>query len=113
VSYALNPHYSGDKLDLEVVTLDQPDLSYEYNTLIFVRPKGTKGQVYWAQDSGCSCPTPFEQYEGTTQAEVLEKMSRVRGPYDALIIFNGWRSRYNGPFLPEEAFPEKTLREWF
>ena len=41
--------------------LDEPNLSYEYNMLIVLQHTPS-GRLFWAKDSGCSCPTPFEDY---------------------------------------------------
>jgi hypothetical protein len=43
-----------------VFTADEEDLSYEFN--IFGVWKDANGALYWAQDAGCSCPSPFEDY---------------------------------------------------
>jgi hypothetical protein len=58
----VNVYYDPKECGLEqVATLDEDGLSYEYNTLLVVRDVAT-GRVFYAQDSGCSCPTPFEDY---------------------------------------------------
>lgn len=44
-----------------VVMLDRPDLSYEFDMLGVWRDDAT-GRLGWASDSGCSCPSPFEDY---------------------------------------------------
>lgn len=61
-SYDLNIYYNPKNCGLEIVaTLDEPDLSYEYNTFLVVKDIYT-GRLFYATDSGCSCPTPFENY---------------------------------------------------
>ena len=58
----INPYYSPASLGLETVyEIEEPNLSYEFNTFVLWRETST-GVLYWAQDSGCSCPTPFEGY---------------------------------------------------
>ena len=42
----------------QVTWVDEQDLSYEFNE--FVVYKNETGILYWASDSGCSCPSPFE-----------------------------------------------------
>lgn len=60
--YDKNVFYATDKLGLTLVdSLDQPDLDYEFNTLIAIQHVES-GRVFEAQSSGCSCPTPFEEY---------------------------------------------------
>lgn len=39
--------------------LDESDYSYGYNTLL-VFHHTPSGRMFWTQDSGCSCPAPFE-----------------------------------------------------
>lgn len=57
-----NIYYNPKECGLEIIdTLDESGLSYEFNTLIVVRATDTN-RMYWAHSSGCSCPTPFEEY---------------------------------------------------
>lgn len=55
-----NVYYDPQKFGLRILcNLDGECDEYEYNTfLVFVHEESER--VYWAQDSGCSCPTPFE-----------------------------------------------------
>jgi hypothetical protein len=84
----MNPYYDSDKLGLDLLSFDEPGLSYEYNTLCFWVAKD--GRVYSASDSGCSCPTPFEQYSGATLDEVLPMLERVGSLAQAESIFDAW-----------------------
>lgn len=57
-----NIYYDPENCGLKLVgSLDQADLCYEFNTLI-VLESNQSGKLYWATSSGCSCPTPFEEY---------------------------------------------------
>jgi hypothetical protein len=42
--------------------LDEPGLSWEFN--MFGVWRDLDGQLYYATDMGCSCPSPFEDYNG-------------------------------------------------
>lgn len=56
-----NFYFSPEKSGLSIVaSVDLAD-SYEFDT--WVVWKDTKKHFYWAHDSGCSCPTPFEDYD--------------------------------------------------
>ena len=56
-----NVYYNPEKFGLTVVgELNDPWASYDFNDLVVW--KHEEGGVYWATDSGCSCPTPFETY---------------------------------------------------
>ncbi len=94
----INPYYEPDKLDLELLSFDEPNLSYEYNTLCFWATKD--GRIYSASDSGCSCPTPFENYTGQTLDAVLQQLERVGTISQAESIFNSWNAGYGDiPYL--------------
>ena len=96
----INPHYNPEKLGLEMLTFDEPDMSYEFNTLCFWSTGD--GRVYSASDSGSSCPTPFEDYEGADQKEVLQKLERVGSVEQAAYTFDSWNKSYDGkPLLPQ------------
>lgn len=58
-----NPYYHPEKVGLEIVALlEDADANYSFDTVLVVRDtQGTlSGPFYAAHDSGCSCPTPFE-----------------------------------------------------
>jgi hypothetical protein len=58
----MNIYYDPEKHGLELIhTLDEDNLSYEFNTIAIFRATET-GKLYYAHSSGCSCPTPFEEY---------------------------------------------------
>ena len=109
----MNPYYNHEELGLDIVVFDQPDMYYEYNTLIFVKAK--EGQrVFWAQDSGCSCPTPFEDYEGSTSEEVFAKMARVPSFEEAQKIIWSWKKKWDdGTMIQVPSADLRRLREWF
>jgi hypothetical protein len=44
---------------IEVASIDRSTGGYEFDELRVVRSKET-GNLFYATDSGCSCPTPFE-----------------------------------------------------
>lgn len=54
-----NPYYSPDKCGLEIFeSIDTAD-SYEFNMFVIWK-KIDDHTLWWSTDSGCSCPTPFE-----------------------------------------------------
>lgn len=62
----MNPYYdTNDKPNevglVKLGELDEADLFYEYNTLLVVKHEPT-GRIFYATNSGCSCPTPFGDY---------------------------------------------------
>lgn len=45
-----------------VAEIGDDDASYSFNDIV-VWKHIDSGRFYWAQDSGCSCPSPFEDYD--------------------------------------------------
>lgn len=59
-----NPYYQPEKFGLVIVAeIDDPDASWSFDKLVLWRHVET-GDLYYAQDSGCSCPSPFEDISG-------------------------------------------------
>lgn len=99
---AINPYYRPEKLNLELLSFDEPGLSYEYNTLCFWATPD--GRIFSASDSGCSCPVPFEGYSGNNQNEVIQCLDRVGSVEQAESIFDSW----NRNFLPQSERNDLT-----
>lgn len=66
-----NIYYSPEKHDLEVFDEVETAGSYEFDTTVIWDDKD--GNLYWAHDSGCSCPTPFENFSTVADLNVLNK----------------------------------------
>lgn len=64
----MNVYYDHEKLGLEKVGELEAGGSYEFDTFCVWRDDKA---VYYATDGGCSCPTPFENYDG------VESLTRV------------------------------------
>lgn len=60
MSWESNPYYHPEKLGLnKVVDLDFSDGCYQFDLTAVWTKEGEK-KFFWADDSGCSCPSPFE-----------------------------------------------------
>jgi hypothetical protein len=63
-SYDANIYYNPEKLGYKLIgVLEDADADYSFDTLIVVQDKAT-GTLFAAHDTGCSCPTPFEEIRG-------------------------------------------------
>lgn len=63
MSYETNPYYNPEAVGAERIgELERPNLSYAFSIFLVLREKAT-GLVFFADDSGCSCPSPFEDHE--------------------------------------------------
>ena len=75
-----NPYYNPEECGLELIDcLDLAEANYSFEYLCVWKEKIT-GDLYCAHDSGCSCPTPFEDYNKLSQLEIIrvETIKRVR-----------------------------------
>ena len=90
----MNPYYAPEKLNLDMLAFDEPNMCYEYNTLCFWATDD--GRVFTAADSGCSCPTPFEEHDRPTVDEVLATMERVGSVEQAVATFDAWNNAIYG-----------------
>jgi hypothetical protein len=64
-------YYQPEAFDLVPVAelaLTEPDYSFD---IVMVWRHTPTGELYWAQDSGCSCPSPFEDYTSLDKLEVV------------------------------------------
>jgi hypothetical protein len=69
-----NVYYSPEKFGLqEVMEINYCDAPYEFDFRVIWKDK--HGTLWTAKDSGCSCPAPFEDYNG------LDDLERVHLPY--------------------------------
>ncbi len=77
-------YYNPENYGLEIfVSLDEPNMSYEYNMfVVWIDRKERK--LYYATDSGCSCPSPFE---GISSVQELNELKNLKAFEDEL---HGW-----------------------
>lgn len=54
-----NVYYNPEKSGLTTVGEIEAGGGYDFDTFVIFRDNGT-GRLWWAEDAGCSCPTPFE-----------------------------------------------------
>lgn len=81
-----NPYYDPGKCGLKkVADLDFSDGCYQFNITAVWTKEGEK-KFFWKDDSGCSCPSPFEA------VEELEELNS--GPFKE--IRNHLNSRFDG-----------------
>jgi len=63
MGYEDNVYYYPEKHGLtQVGLLEDPMAGYDFEILAVWRHED--GRLFWASDSGCSCPSPFEAFDG-------------------------------------------------
>jgi hypothetical protein len=65
-----DPYGSPEQFGLTTIAeLERSDGNYQFDLLVLWR-RTSDGAVVWAEDSGCSCPSPFED-TGVEDLQVL------------------------------------------
>jgi|SRR6188474_638227 len=70
-------YYNPDKFGIEIVAeVEWSPPCYDFDlTVVWVDKEGT---YYWASDSGCSCPSPFEDYTQLVDADSGTKWEAIK-----------------------------------
>jgi hypothetical protein len=67
-----NVYYSPEKFGLtQIGMIDDPNSCYSFDDLVVWEHED--GRLFYAEDSGCSCPSPFEGYEGVDELNQITK----------------------------------------
>lgn len=70
-------YFQSEHFDLKLVEeLEEDDMSYAYN--IFVVYQHADGRLFYAQDGGCSCPSPFEDYNSLDDLTPITKANEYQ-----------------------------------
>lgn len=66
-----NPAYHPEECGLELIDTLSGELSWEFDD-VHIWKDIESGEYYWAADSGCSCPCPFEDYDKLSELFLLK-----------------------------------------
>lgn len=84
--FEANPYYNPEKCGLtKVAELDFSSGAWEFD-LSVVWTYGDEKAFYWADDAGCSCPSPFEgvsSFEQLTRGGFKEVRDHLNSRFDA------------------------------
>ena len=67
-----NPYYSPEKCGLEIIDELAKEPDYDFEMVIVWKDQQT-GKLFWDSDSGCSCPTPFEDVRNLSDLAELNE----------------------------------------
>lgn len=66
-----NIYYNPEHFGLEIVAEIGEEHFYDFDILAVWKDK--EGNLYYGDSSGCSCPSPFEEYDGVESLYRIEK----------------------------------------
>lgn len=76
-----NIYYSPEDFGLEVVgVIERSDGDYQFDMVVVW--KQARGKYWIGQDSGCSCPSPFEDYGDVNQLDGPHNKDNLRKRLD-------------------------------
>lgn len=59
-----------EAFDVEITKEVEVPPNYDFHKFVIWKKKGEDdGMRWWGQDSGCSCPSPFEDYDSLDKLE--------------------------------------------
>lgn len=68
----MNVYYNPEKFDLVPLgDIEFSDMDYVFDTRVFWKHEPS-GKLLTARDAGCSCPLPFEDFQGVEELEDLD-----------------------------------------
>ena len=74
--YQDNVYNSPEKFGLEVIyNIGDPEASYSFANIVLWK-RLEDGKLFWAWDSGCSCPSPFEDFYSVDSLNPLPETAR-------------------------------------
>lgn len=100
-----NIYYAPEDFKLKTVADIDFGESYEFDMIVVWRNLEGPKRLYWAQDSGCSCPTPFEDYHTVESLEVLNK--QTWGNFEKAVL-----SAYRGSTEEKQVFLRQVEKEY-
>lgn len=80
-------YYAPEKLGMEQIAEQDWADAYEFDMLVVWRD--TDGKLRAATDSGCSCPTPFEDHTFPTDFTEIRSLGDAKG----MVESDDWRDR--------------------
>src|SRR6266850_1700635 len=72
-----SPYWNAPETLEHLYTIGDPNAYYDFHDVILVRDT-TDGKLYAAQDSGCSCPSPFESHTFPTDFTEIKSKQEFR-----------------------------------
>lgn len=100
-------YYSPENHGIEIVGELEQEPDYDFHKFVVWRDLKNKNIVYYATDSGCSCPMPFENFGGPETLTRVESRGALRSAAKAWIA--ELYERHGNPTIEEaEALVSKV-----
>jgi hypothetical protein len=100
--YDNNVYYNPEQCGLRLIgELEDANADYSFDTIIVVQDIAS-GRVYAGQDSGCSCPTPFEDVHS------LGDLTEIRTDDELRAFVKAHEGYVNWPLAEQQALYRKV-----
>ncbi len=108
-----NIYYSPEDYGLKVfVGVSNPALYYGFSMLVVWQDKD--GTLFYAEDSGCSCPEPFESIVGIGELGTIVGADGLKAFFDALTSWGtaNTEDTYGDPCTVDITSVRRKVREY-
>lgn len=79
-----NPYYAPESIGLTTVgEVELAEPCYSFDLFVVWQSVNEPEKFYWGQDSGCSCPSPFDSISNPEDLESGSKHDAISALYDA------------------------------
>lgn len=104
-----NPEQLGLKVFAET---SNPALDYEFS--VFVVWQGAGGNLFYGEDSGCSCPAPFEDVTRIEDLNTIIGADGLKAFFDALTSWGKVNSTdtYGDTCIVNTTYVRRKVREY-
>lgn len=79
-----NPYSYPERCGLKIVAELEENLSYAFDMLVVWEDLKTR-ELFYGEDSGCSCPTPFEDFK-REDLIAIKSLDDIKGPAEDIDV---------------------------
>jgi hypothetical protein len=105
MNYKNNFYYYPDKSGLEII--ESLNIYDDYGFDMFIIWKNKDNNLYYAQDTGCSCPTPFEEFNSIEELSPITHNSFHQFKTDFKSYSS--KSRESSSYIPIKITKEQEI----
>lgn len=91
----------------QIGKLDDPEACFSFNMLVVWQH--TDGRVFWAKDSGCSLPSPFEDFTDLGDLNEVTKRSGSWDSFSRAVLKHCLPTAWDGPVADTQAITKVNL----
>jgi hypothetical protein len=106
-------YYNPEQLGLKVFA-EISNLALDYEFSMFIVWQDAEGNLFYGEDSGCSCPEPFQDVTGVEDLNTIIGADGLQAFFDALTSWgkNNSTDTYGDMCTVETTYVRRKVREY-